>query len=84
MSWYNHVHRHSAIRYVTPVERHEGIDEQVLAARRQVYELAKAQNPQRWSGTTRNWDKYPEIFRKTWSTYKKVAFKKNQKSLGEF
>jgi hypothetical protein len=20
-----------------------------------------------------NWDKYPEIFRKSWSTYKKVA-----------
>lgn len=30
------------------------------------------------------WDKYPEIFRKTWSTYKKVANSKKQKSLGEY
>ena len=28
-----------------------------------------------------NYDKYPEIFRKTWSTYKKIA---NQKKLDEF
>ncbi len=31
-----------------------------------------------------NWEKYPEIFRKTWSTFKKIANNKNQKSLGEF
>lgn len=30
------------------------------------------------------WNKYPEIFRKTWSTYKKVANSKKQKKLGEF
>ncbi len=28
-----------------------------------------------------NWDKYPEIFRKSWSTYKKYACQKGQKSL---
>ena len=31
-----------------------------------------------------NWEKYPEIFRKTWATYKKVANKKSQKSLSDF
>ena len=31
-----------------------------------------------------NHEKYPEIFRKTWETYKKIADKKNQKSLEEF
>ena len=31
-----------------------------------------------------NWNKHPEIFRKTWKTYQKVAQTKNQKSLGEF
>jgi len=27
---------------------------------------------------------YPEIFRKTWQTYKNVKKKKEQKSLGDF
>ncbi len=31
-----------------------------------------------------NFEKYPFIFRKTWSSYKKVAEGKNQKKLGEF
>ncbi len=31
-----------------------------------------------------NWEKYPEIFRKTWSTFKNQAKTKHQKSLGEF
>jgi len=31
-----------------------------------------------------NWDKYPEIFRKTWASYKNVKKRKGQKSLGEF
>jgi len=30
------------------------------------------------------YDKYPEIFRKTWQTYKNVKKKKEQKKLGEF
>ena len=53
--WYNNVHRHSGIKHVTPSERHEGIDKAVLKNRQAVYELAKSQNPSRWSGTTRNW-----------------------------
>jgi len=31
-----------------------------------------------------NWDKYPEIFRKSWSTYKAYSEGKKQKSLSEF
>ena len=31
-----------------------------------------------------NWQKYPEIFRKSWSSYKKLENGKNQKGLGEF
>ena len=30
------------------------------------------------------WNKYPEIFRKSWESYKVVAGKKDQKKLGEF
>lgn len=53
--WYNLEHRHSAIRFVTPHERHAGQDGALLSKRTDVYEAAKAANPQRWSGATRNW-----------------------------
>ena len=55
VQWYNHEHCHSAIRFVTPHERHEGQDGALLAKRVDVYESAKARHPQRWSGSTRNW-----------------------------
>ncbi|MGZ8159512.1 MAG: IS3 family transposase, partial [Methylobacter sp.] len=55
VEWYNHEHRHSAIRFVTPAQRHEGLDESLLVKRKAVYEAARARHPQRWSGTTRNW-----------------------------
>ena len=53
--WYNHEHCHSAIRFVTPHERHAGQDTALLSKRVGVYEAAKAKHPQRWSGATRNW-----------------------------
>jgi len=31
-----------------------------------------------------NWNKYPEIFRKTWASYKKIKNSKNQQKLGDF
>ena len=54
--WYNHEHRHSAIRFVTPHERHIGDDDRILALRSKVYEEAKQQHPERWSGNVRNWE----------------------------
>lgn len=53
--WYNHDHRHSGIRYVSPAQRHTGEDCAVLAARHELYTRARALNPARWSGPTRNW-----------------------------
>lgn len=32
----------------------------------------------------KNWDKHPEIFRKTWASYKKYVKEKKQKGLSEF
>jgi transposase InsO family protein len=54
-SWYNGEHLHSAIRFVTPEARHAGRDRTTLANRDILYANARAQNPQRWSGKTRNW-----------------------------
>lgn len=55
VAWYNDEHQHSAIRFVTPSDRHAGRDDEILARRHQVYGRARARNPQRWSSTTRNW-----------------------------
>ena len=53
--WYNTTHLHSAIRFVTPNDRHAGRDLALLAARHRVYAAARARRPERWSGATRNW-----------------------------
>lgn len=55
--WYNHEHRHSAISFVTPAQRHDGEDKILLTKRSEVYQAAKALNPLRWSGNTRNWQR---------------------------
>lgn len=54
--WYNNEHRHSRIRFVTPAQRHQGQDHQILARRHELYERAKYKTPERWSGQTRNWE----------------------------
>lgn len=56
VQWYNNSHRHSGIKYVTPAQRHQGEDRAILAQRKRVYEAAKEQHPERWSGATRNWE----------------------------
>jgi putative transposase len=55
VQWYNHEHRHSGIRYVTPAQRHAGQDRPLLEARHGVYQKARERNPRRWSRQTRNW-----------------------------
>jgi putative transposase len=59
--WYNHDHRHSAIRFVTPEERHTGRDGALLQQRQVVYRRARARTPARWSGATRNWSPIAEV-----------------------
>ena len=54
--WYNEEHRHSAINFVTPAQRHAGLDGALLRKRVEVYEAAKARHPERWRGATRNWE----------------------------
>jgi putative transposase len=55
VAWYNTQHRHSAIRFVTPDERHFGREAQVLAQRHEVYQRARRRHPERWSRSTRDW-----------------------------
>jgi putative transposase len=53
--WYNEEHRHSAIGFVTPSQRHQGQDLALVAGRAVVYERARQDNPQRWSNQPRDW-----------------------------
>jgi putative transposase len=55
VDWYNGTHRHSAIRYVTPDQRHHGRECAVLACRRELCERVRRAHPERWSSATRNW-----------------------------
>jgi putative transposase len=60
--WYNNVHLHSGIKYVTPASRHEGKDGEILERRKEVYQKAKMNNPKRWSRGIRNWDRVEKVF----------------------
>ena len=62
VGWYNTCHRHSAIRFVTPAQRHDGTDLEILAARKRLYEQKKREHPGRWSGPTRNWTAPGEVW----------------------
>lgn len=59
--WYNTKHQHSAIRFVTPDDRHSRRDIEILECRKTVYEQARARNPERWSRNTRNWNPIKEV-----------------------
>ncbi|MCE0761266.1 IS3 family transposase [Marinobacter sp. G11] len=48
VNWYNHEHKHSKLRFVTPHERHSGEDAAILAQRQRVLEQAKKRTPGRW------------------------------------
>lgn len=61
VNWYNTVHQHSGISFVTPQERHEGKDLAIIEQRKAVYELAKEKNPARWAKNTRNWKYVKEV-----------------------
>jgi transposase InsO family protein len=61
VEWYNNEHQHSSIKFVTPIQRHNGDDIEILANRKRVYAAAKAKNPLRWSGDIKDWDYIDEV-----------------------
>ena len=69
--WYNFEHRHSAIRFVTPAQRHAGLDHAILAQRQALYQAAKERHPERWSGQTRNWQPVQVVYLNPSKTSKK-------------
>lgn len=61
VDWYNNKHLHSAIKFTTPNDRHEGRDNGVLKRRKIVYETARLKNPNRWSKEIRNWNRIEKV-----------------------
>lgn len=59
--WYNEQHRHSALNWSTPMDRHLGRDKVLLKLRKQTYEAARRRHPQRWSRGIRNCDPAPAV-----------------------
>ena len=53
---FNTSHFNSAIRFATSDDRHFGREENILANRRQLNEIARRSHPGRWSRHTRKWD----------------------------
>jgi transposase InsO family protein len=54
--WYNEEHRHSAIQFVTPGQRHRREDLLILKKRKELYEAARGKSPERWAKQCRNWN----------------------------
>lgn len=77
VQWYNHQHKHSGLKFVTPTQRHEGTAEAILRHRERVYKAAKERHPERWSGDTRDWKLEDEVWlnpeRKTPEILKQAA-----------
>lgn len=77
VQWYNHEHRHSGIKFITPGQRHAGEDIDILIKRKAVYDEARSRHPNRWSGDTRNWDRIEVVHlnpaKSESMTYKKAA-----------
>lgn len=59
--WYNEEHRHSALKFVTPAQRHRGEDEAILHQRERLYAAAREQHTARWSGSTRDWERQSSV-----------------------
>lgn len=56
VDWYNNEHRHSRIKFVTPNQRHQGLDVEILENRKSLYQQKRNEHPERWSGEARNWE----------------------------
>ncbi len=61
VTWFHLEHRHSALDYLTPNERHDGHGDAILIHRRKVCERARRARPTRWSRGLRRWRAAAEV-----------------------
>jgi putative transposase len=60
--YYNCEHCHSGLNFLTPNQRHIGMDQTVFSNRTAVYEAAREKHPNRWSKEIRNWSLETEVW----------------------
>lgn len=60
IDWYNHRHRQSGIKFVTPQQRHSGQAMAICRHRSVVYEQARQRHPRRWLRSIRCW-RQPQV-----------------------
>lgn len=75
--WYNSLHRHSAIGYVTPEQRRSGEYRQIFRKRNETIEKARKLHPERWSSTPRVWECNDEIWLNPSEETKKILLQKS-------
>ena len=75
VNWYNEIHKHSGIKFVSPGQRHRGEDVLILEERGKVYEEAKSKHPERWSKSCRNWLHVDSVNFKSLRIFKKKEIK---------
>ena len=62
VNWYNNEHLHSSLKFISPANRHNGCDLEILKKRETVYNNAKNKHPFRWSKNIRNWTLPNKVF----------------------
>lgn len=59
--WYNDIHYHSGINFMTPNDRHNGHGETIMKKRQKVYEKAREKHPERWAKRIKDWSLPPYV-----------------------
>jgi len=62
VDWYNTVHRHSGIGYITPEQRHNGQVKKIMRFRNNVMNEARINHPERFSGEPVRWKEHPVVY----------------------
>jgi len=62
VEFYNYKHKHSGLNFITPFQRHVGLDKKIFTNRKEVYEKARVKHPERWTQQTRNWSLEREVW----------------------
>lgn len=55
VDWYNCTHLHNGLNFITPYQRHYGLDQEIMNKRIKTYQEAKAEHLERWSKGIRDW-----------------------------
>lgn len=55
VKWYNEEHLHKNLNYVTPDQKHRGLDVAILKKRCEIFAAARMRAPMRWSKHSNQW-----------------------------